>query len=193
MVVSAILSVKSAAAENVTEPDAPVREVAPLTPLLTEGTKLAIPGRAPRINLLLSTRGLALAGSVGGGVGRDVLTSGRPAYEIRRDDALARVNEIRIGAIGISAKGRGGAGKREILDCRCDAALQRCSNDGRNATASALAQTALNPLGWLLGALGIVGTGAYLLVTSDRGSGTQTNIQTDFFKKGIGLRVRREW
>jgi hypothetical protein len=65
-------------------------------------------------------------------------------------------------------------------------------SDSRNATSNGLSLDEVSEFGWLVGALG-VGVGAYLLVTSDKKSGAETTIGTDFFSKGAGLRVRRRF
>jgi hypothetical protein len=65
-------------------------------------------------------------------------------------------------------------------------------NDSKNATSDGLSLGDVSDVGWVVGALG-VGVGAYLLVTSDKKSGRETTIGTDFFSKGAGLRVRRRF
>jgi hypothetical protein len=50
----------------------------------------------------------------------------------------------------------------------------------------------MSAVGWAVGVLG-VSAGAYLIVTSNPRTGTQTAIGTDFYKGGAGLKVSRNW
>jgi hypothetical protein len=73
-----------------------------------------------------------------------------------------------------------------------DATLKARWNEGKNATSDGLSLGHVSDVGWVVGAVG-VGVGAYLLVTSDKKSGRETTVGTDFFAKGFGLRVRRRF
>jgi hypothetical protein len=104
----------------------------------------------------------------------------------------AGANSLSVAGIGL---GTGPApithaAKRD-LDRRCENAQRVCSND-RNATSGGASLAELSPLGWLVGALN-VGIGTYLLITSDRRTGSATSIGADFYKGGGGLKIRRQW
>ena len=73
-----------------------------------------------------------------------------------------------------------------------DATLKARWNEGKNATSDGLSLGDVSEAGWVVGAVGVA-VGAYLLVTSDKKSGRETTVGTDFFAKGVGLRVRRRF
>ncbi len=64
--------------------------------------------------------------------------------------------------------------------------------DGKTASSKGISLSAVSTLGWVVGALG-VGSGVYLILSSNRRTGTQTALATDFYNHGAGLHVSRRW
>jgi hypothetical protein len=100
------------------------------------------------------------------------------------------------GGVGIVGLGFGATTsvislKKETLDRQCADPIRICSADGRGASGRA-SLSAMSAVGWAVGVLG-VSAGAYLIVTSNPRTGTQTAIGTDFYKGGAGLKVSRNW
>jgi hypothetical protein len=102
------------------------------------------------------------------------------------------VIDLKIAGIDIgAAKSQATVSSKMAFDRQAETQRPRWS-DSRNATSNGLALDEVSEVGWVVGAVG-VGVGAFLLVTSDKKSGQETTIGTDFFSKGAGLRVRRRW
>ena len=100
------------------------------------------------------------------------------------------------GGVGIVGLGFGAttgvlALKKEALDRQCADPIRICSPDGKAASGSG-SLSALSAVGWLVGIAG-VSTGTYLIISSNRRTGTETVIGADMYKRGAGLKISRYW
>jgi hypothetical protein len=166
--------------------------IAAFTSVLTAGALLvdtasagenvfSVPRRAPRETLLG-------ANAADGPAPQPVfLSQTAPMTRPSLDDS----GGLRIAGIDIGP-GRGVIQMGPKVGFDRDATLKARWNDGRNATSDGLSLGDVSHVGWVVGAVG-VGVGAYLLVTSDKKSGRETTVGTDFFARGAGLRVRRRF
>src|SRR5262249_41833820 len=87
------------------------------------------------------------------------------------------------GSLGIVGLGFGAttsviALRKDALDRQCADPIRICSPDGK-ATSGHTSLSAMSAVGWVVGLAG-VSAGAYLIVTSNRRTGIETAIGTDF-------------
>jgi hypothetical protein len=100
------------------------------------------------------------------------------------------------GGVGILGLGFGAttsvlALKKDALDRQCADPIRICSPDGKAASGSG-SMSALSAVGWLVGIAG-VSTGTYLIISSNKHTGSETAIGADMYKRGAGLKVSRYW
>ena len=116
-------------------------------------------------------------------------------------DADAQMRQRRwfgfvTGGVGLVGLGFGAttsvlAAKKEALDRQCADPIRICSPDGKALTGGG-SRAALSAAGLLVGLAGL-STGAYLVISSNRRTGSQTAIGADAYKRGAGLNVSRYW
>jgi hypothetical protein len=100
------------------------------------------------------------------------------------------------GGLGIVGLGFGAttsviALRKDAVDRQCVDPLRICSADGKAVSGNS-SLSAMSAVGWAVGIAGL-SAGTYLIVTSNRRTGTETAIGTDFYKGGAGLKVTRNW
>jgi hypothetical protein len=100
------------------------------------------------------------------------------------------------GGLGIVGLGFGAtttvmSQRKEVVDRQCVDPLRLCSPDVKASSAHTSLST-MSAVGWAVGIAGL-SAGAYLIITSNRRTGTETAIGTDFYHGGAGLKVRRYW
>ena len=100
------------------------------------------------------------------------------------------------GGVGILGLGFGAttsvlAMKKDALDRQCADPIRICSPEGK-ATSGNGSLSALSAVGWFVGLAG-VSTGTYLILSSNRRTGSETAIGADVYRRGAGLKVSRHW